>query len=281
MPKRYLCQKHSHSGVGDWHRPAPYEPLKKYFSMQIRYCLLLLAALLQPAGSAAQSVLNVRAEARGNLVHISYDLKGSLPGQLFRVTVFSSHDNMQEPLQHVRGDVGEGVSAGSRQIEWGAAKELSRFSGELTFRVQAVLTFSPFALRTPREAGTVYRRGRTYQFQWAGGLANEQLKLELYRDSLPNVVITRTLNTGKYAWEIPVDVQPGENYRLKVSSLGDPGNYRFSPFFTIRRKIPTAFKLVPLGVAAATGVLLIPRPAPAGPGGGDEQELPGAQGPPK
>ncbi len=244
--------------------------------MRIYYCLLLLAALLQPAGSIAQSVLNVRAEAKGNLVYISYDLKGSLPGQLFRVSVFSSHNNMQEPLQYVRGDVGEGVAAGSRQIEWGAAKELSRFTGELTFKVQAVLTFSPFALKTPREAGTVYRRGRTYAFQWAGGLANEQLKLELYRDSLPNAVITRTLNTGKYTWEIPVDVQPGDNYRLKVSSLGDPNNYRFSPFFTIKRKIPTAFKIVPLGVAAATGVLLIPRRPPAIPR--EDDELPGDPG---
>ena len=246
--------------------------------MQIRYCLFLLAALLQPAGGMAQSVLNVRAEAKGNLVYIAYDLKGSLPGQLFRVTVFSSHNNMQEPLQHVRGDVGEGVSAGSRQIEWGAAKELSRFTGQLTFKVQAVLTFSPFALRTPREAGTVYRRDRTYPFQWVGGLSGEQLKLELYRDSLPNAVITRTLNTGKYAWEIPVDVQPGDNYRLKVSSLDDPNNYQFSPFFTIKRKIPTVLKIVPLGVAAATGVLLIPARQPGTPG--DDEELPGSPGPP-
>ena len=242
--------------------------------MRIHYCLLLLAALLQPVGSIAQSVLNVHAETRGNLVYISYELKGSLPGQLFRVAVFSSHNNMQEPLQYVRGDVGEGVSAGSRLIEWGAAKELSRFTGELTFKVQATLTFSPFALKTPREGGTVYRRGRTYQFQWAGGLDNEQLKLELYRDSLPNTVITRTLNSGKYAWEIPVDVQPGNNYRLKVSSLNDPNNYRFSSFFTIKRKIPTAFKIVPLGVAAATGVLLIPS-RQAGPSG-EEEDLPGS-----
>jgi hypothetical protein len=244
--------------------------------MQIRYCLLLLAALLQPAGSMAQSVLNVRAEAKGNLVYISYDLKESLPGQLFRVTVFSSHNNMQEPLQYVRGDVGEGVSAGSRQIEWGAAKELSRFTGELTFKVQAVLTFSPFALQTPRETGIVYRRGRTYQFQWAGGLAGEQLKLELYRDSLPNAVITRTLNTGKYDWEIPVDVQPGDNYRLKVSSLDAPNNYRFSPYFTIKRKIPTVLKIMPLGVVAATGVLLIPSRPPGIPE--DQRELPGNPG---
>jgi hypothetical protein len=260
-------------------RARPLRAPKEKVSMQIRYGLLLLAALLLPAVSMAQSVLNVRAEAKGNLVYIAYDLKGSLPGQLFRVTVFSSHNNMQEPLQYVRGDVGEGVSAGSRQIEWGAAKELSRFTGELTFRVQAVLTFSPFALKTPREAGTVYRRGRTYSFQWAGGLANEQLKLELYRDSLPNAVITRTLNTGKYAWEIPVNVQPGDNYRLKVSSLGDPNNYRFSPFFTIKRKIPTVLKIVPLGVAAATGVLLIPARQSGPPE--EQQELPEAQGPPR
>lgn len=255
------------------------EHLKKYLSMPNRYCLLLLAALLHPAGSIAQSVLNVRAEAKGNLVTIYYDLQGSLPGQLFRVSVFSSHNNMQEPLQHVRGDVGDGISPGSNTLEWGAAKELSRFTGELTFRVQATLIFSPFALKTPAEAGAVYRRGRSYSFEWAGGLADEQLQLELYKDSLLNAILTRTRNGGKYTWEIPVDLIPGENYRLKITSINSPANYRFSNFFTVRRKIPTALKIVPLGVAAAAGVLLIPRPEPGVPE--DENELPGSPAPPR
>ncbi len=255
------------------------EHLKKYISMPNRYCLLVLAALLQSAGSIAQSVLNVHAEAKGNLVYIYYDLQGALPGQLFRVSVFSSHNNMQEPLLHVRGDVGDGISPGSRKLEWGAAKELSRFTGELTFKVQATLIFSPFALKTPKEAGTVYRRGRSYPLEWAGGLADEQLQLELYKDSLLNATIIRTSNGGKYNWEIPVDILPGENYRLKISSINSPANYRFSHFFTIRRKIPTALKIIPFGMAAATGVLLIPgrEPGPAP----EETDLPDPVPPPR
>jgi len=242
-----------------------------------RYCLLLLAALLPSSGSIAQSILNVRAEPKGNLVYIHYDLEGALPGQLFEVTVFGSHNHMQTPLTFVRGDVGSNVSPGRKKIEWGAAKELSRFAGEITFRVEARLTFSPFALKSPTGDRTVYRRGRSYPFEWNGGLADEPLQLELYKDTLLNAIITRLPNDGKYSWKIPLETLPGDQYRIRVASVANPTNYKFSNPFTIKRKIPTALKIVPLGIVAGTGILLLPGREPGQP---ENDDLPGSPGVP-
>lgn len=190
--------------------------------MRIVYFLLPFCCLLSLTATS-QSVTNLNAETRGNVVMISYDLNGSLAGQLYQVVVYSSHNQMAEPLVHVRGDAGADVTPGTnKKIVWGAFKELSRFEGPLSFKVEATLTYAPLQKPVVDEK---YRRGRTYDLAWKGGVDGENVQLELYRDTILNAVITRTGNQGKFTWELPTDLTPGTNYRLRVASVSTPANY--------------------------------------------------------
>lgn len=87
------------------------------------YFYLLLFFFFNIHFVAAQRVNNVRAQAKGNIVMINYDLLGTISGQIYNVTVYSSHNGMAEPLTQVRGDIGPDIKPGqNKSIEWGAKK---------------------------------------------------------------------------------------------------------------------------------------------------------------
>lgn len=204
----------------------------------------------------SQRVTNVRAQAKGNLVAITYDLQGTISGQLYEIQVFSSHNNMAGLLTYVRGEVGTNQKPGrNKKIEWGAKNELSNFEGDITLEIRATLTFSPMRFTNPQGA-TVYKRGNNYKMSWLGAIANENLQLELYRDSTRKFEIVRVENKGSYIWDIPQHVEPGKNYRLKISSVDKPSNFSFSSPFTIKRKTSTILKALPVGVAAGVAYIL-------------------------
>ena len=225
--------------------------------MKILYVLLM--AVIVQSGAKAQEVSNLRAETKGNLVIINYDLAGSLPGQLFGIKVFVLRNGQTDSLLYVRGDVGRNVVPGrGKRIEWGAKKEIGVFDNTLAFRVEATLTFSPIALKNPAGAA-MWRRGKGHTIDWAGGVENEDLQLELWKDSTLGFIITRTANQGKYDWQVPVGLAPGDDYKIRLASVAAPTNFRFSEPFSIRRKIPLAAKLIPVGVAVGVGTWLLVR----------------------
>ncbi|QHT71578.1 hypothetical protein GXP67_35395 [Rhodocytophaga rosea] len=219
--------------------------------------LLFLGLLTFTSYTYGQRVTNVRAQARGNVVTLTYDLQGTIIGQLYKVEVFSSHNEMAQPLVHVRGEVGPDMKPGiNKIIEWGSMKELGDYDGEISLEVRATLTFSPIRFTTPK-SNAIYKRGKSYKFNWLGALPNENLQLELYSDTTRQYELGRLLNKGVYQWEIPVNAAPGKTYRLKISSVETPGNFIFSNYFTIKRKTPTAWKVVPAGVITGVALYLI------------------------
>ena len=226
--------------------------------MKKKYTLVcILAFLICSAKLSAQEITNIRAETKGNLVIIQYDLTSKIAGQLFEVSVFSSHNSMQEPLVYVRGDVGVNVVPGrNKRIEWGAKKEIGVFDGQLSLKLEAKLVFSPMIVRTPKE-DTYIRRGRNYEITWDGGVEQENLQLELWKDSTLSFIINRVPNAGKYTWELPMTLAPASTYKIRLMSVAAPSNFDFSEPFEIRRKIPMAAKLAPVGIAVGVGTWLL------------------------
>jgi hypothetical protein len=211
------------------------------------YISLLLVFLVVPTW--AQRITNVQAQLVGDYVSIQYDLSGEIPGQIFEVALYSSHNDFTEPLKQVRGAVGPDITPGRQKaIEWGAQKELTRFTGEITFEVRANLTFSPIAIQNP-QVESVFRRGHAYKLQWKGGLAGEKLRLELIRDGFPNQVIDNVPNTGNYTWRVAEETPIAENYRLKITAQSNNVlNTKTSDLFVIKRRIPLIAKFVPAGI---------------------------------
>ena len=215
--------------------------------MHYLYISLLLVLLVVPA--RAQRITNVQAQLVGDYVSIQYDLAGEIPGQVFEVAVYSSHNEFSQPLKQVRGAVGPDITPGrEKAIEWGAQKELTRFTGDVTFEVRANLTFSPIAIQNP-EVESVFRRGHAYKLQWKGGLAGEKLRLELIRDGFPNQVIDNVPNTGAYSWRVAEETPIAENYRLKITAQSNNVlNTKTSDLFAIKRRIPLIAKFIPAGI---------------------------------
>jgi hypothetical protein len=224
---------------------------------------------------AAQRVTNVRAQAKGNIVMVSYDLLGTISGQLYTIAIYSSHDGMAKPLTQVRGDIGPNIKPGqNKSIEWGTKKELSNFEGDVTVEVRATLTFSPMRFTSPQK-NALHKRGKSYKINWLGAVANENLQIELYNDTSRVYEINRTTNKGTLEWEIPLNTEPGKNYKYKISSVDNPANHTFSNTFIIKRKTPTWVKLTPL-TAVAGGILfyIITNRKPGTTDTGGEKDLP-------
>ncbi len=229
----------------------------------MKYGYLLLLLLLPATGSWAQKISNIRAQATGDYVTIYYDLEGTLAGQLFKVELYSSHNQFQAPLHHVRGDAGPGVTPGKKKtIEWGAQKELASYQGEIIFEVKAQLVFSPIVLQTP-QANDKYRRGKSYILNWWGGVEGENLHLELLREGMEDKLIAEVPNKGSYIWEIPAGMPVGNNYRLRISNQTGKAS-QTSENFTIKRRVSSAVKFVPLGILASAGLILLGRNSSGG-----------------
>jgi hypothetical protein len=231
---------------------------------QFFYFLLFFLLPLQTV--LGQTITNVRAETSGDVIYIYYDLQGTAEGQLYQVTLYSSHNDMAQPLTYVSGDAGPNVQAGAtKKIEWQAKKEILRFNGQLTFEVQASLLSSPLRIKSPALA-TAYKRGKSYPLAWEGGMAGENVRLELFQGTAKVNDIARVNNNGTYTWSIPAATPLGNNYKIKVSSVDKPDNTYLSESFAIKRKVSTVVKVLPVAILAGAAVYLV---TSGGGGGGN------------
>ncbi|QHT71288.1 hypothetical protein GXP67_33855 [Rhodocytophaga rosea] len=228
------------------------------------YLLLFLTLPLEQA--LGQTITNVRAETSGDVINVYYDLQGTAEGQLYQITLYSSHNDMAQPLTFVSGDTGPNVQAGAaKKIEWQAKKEILRYTGQITFEVQASLLLSPLRIKSPALASS-YKRGKSYPLTWEGGMPGENVRLELFQGTSKVNDIARVNNNGTYTWSIPAATALGNNYKIKVISVDKPDNSHLSENFAIKRKVSTVVKVLPVAVLAGAAVYLI---TSGGGGGGN------------
>ncbi len=87
-------------------------------------------------------------------------------------------------------------------------------------------------------------------------MEGENLHLELLREGMAAKLIAEVPNKGSYIWEIPAGMPVGNNYRLRISN--QTGNAsQTSENFTIKRRVSSAVKFVPLGILAGAGLINI------------------------
>lgn len=191
----------------------------------------------------AQEVSYVQAVVTGDFVSIYYTLESHIPGQVFEIDVFSSHNDFQEPLKHVRGEVGPDILPGKmKKIEWGVKNELEQYSGEVTFEVRAKVMHFPVTILFPQSL-THMQRGHTYKLTWEGGLPDENLLLTLQREGNQPIPIAVVANNGSYEWKVPKNLPEATNYYLEISGWGDKSKYKSkSGLFAVKRRVPHYLK---------------------------------------
>jgi len=222
------------------------------------FIIIGLLTLLSIIKLKAQSVENVVASFDGENITITYDLNHPNSEQLFSISTFSSHNNYQTALALVRGDVGKNISVGvGNEIVWSVKNELPPyFNDEISFKIKAkYVAVADFKI-TPL-ANNGFKRGSNLELKWQGGSANDQIKIDLLKNSIVQQSIIETQNSNSYQWEIPKKQKPGSTYALRVSSTTNPNQKASTDFFKIKPKIPIYLKIgVPIILGVVVGVLV-------------------------
>lgn len=104
--------------------------------------LFTAVLLIFPIAGFTQEIGNIRAEQRGDRIHIYYDLTGMAVDQPTIVRVFLSTDGGKtygEPLKSVTGDVGVVIGPGmNRHIIWDVLDEVDELvSEQAKFKIKA------------------------------------------------------------------------------------------------------------------------------------------------
>jgi hypothetical protein len=221
------------------------------------YILLLL--FFPCTYSVAQQVSNVRAEAKGDVIYVYYDLKGFMDNQKYKISLFSSHNQLEEPLALVSGNVGDTITAGKdKRIEWQAKNELSRYNGEISFQIQATLVYSPLAMASS-QIKKEYKRAKAHTFSWRGGVADEKIRLELFNGNTRVAETEDIPNKKQYKLKIPANAKPGDQYRLRVTTLNHPDNSTLSNTFSVKRRYSWPVKLIPAAIVAGAVIYQLTR----------------------
>ncbi|MDN5205273.1 Ser-Thr-rich GPI-anchored membrane family protein [Fulvivirgaceae bacterium BMA10] len=195
----------------------------------------------------------------GDEVHIEYNLIANIEGQTFDVVLYCSDSlDFEQRLYLATGDVGKNISPGiGKKIIWSNKNELTAYDlEELDFRIAVNLNTSKLFFIYPRN-NAIFKRGSTEKIEWQGGANSENLQLELYKFDVRQTLVGHTINKGNYVWSIPKSVKPGNNYRIRMKIANKQGEAVFSERFEIKRKVPTAFKLIPVGGLLATLAIVI------------------------
>ena len=224
---------------------------------------LLAGLMVMSADHWAQSLENLNASFDGEKLIVTYSLIYADANQKFKVVLFSSHDNYNQPI-FATGDAGENVLPGKvKRAVWNAKDVLPiDFDGEVLIKIKATrvaapkLTFAPLAI-------TTYKRGNTVSMKWTGGYRTDKIHIELIKDNKVNLLVVDQINnTASYEWKMPKKVK-GRNYTLRVSNAAKPNELTESIPFIVKPRIPFLVKVIPMvAIGAAVAILKGGGPTP-------------------
>lgn len=220
--------------------------------MRIPLLLILLFACFQ---LSAQRLENIKAEpvGGGETVIITYDITGAPADQKFKVSVYSSHNNYSTPLSLVSGDVTEVTPGTGKRIVWNARSEMVEFTGDITFELRADPIVQALTVKTPSGV----KKGKTATINYTGVNAGDNAKLELIRSGIVVNLIGTTNEPSKYSWHVPIDVDKGSDYQIRLTA---GGRVVTSGNFAIKQKIKPIWIIIPAAVVTGVVVFLLVKP---------------------
>ncbi len=206
----------------------------------------------------SQNLIIKSVSIKGNDVIVDYDLLDDDLNHKYTLRLYSSQDNFVQPLTNVEGDVGIDQSVGgNKQIIWHVKDELGEdFKGDVSLELKGKL-YIPFVTLNNFEDISSMKRSRPYNVTWAAGRGSNVLTFDLFNGKNEIVhTYTNIANVGEYQLEIPKDVKPGKNYRFRITDQRNKEDVVFTPYFTIRRKVPLVAKVALVGLTGSGAVLL-------------------------
>ena len=201
----------------------------------------------------AQSVSTVQAAVVDGKIEIVYQMTNLKPGQRFQVRLYSSNDNYAKPIEkNLTGDIGDNVRAVSvnKIIMADPIGTLGEITGDLSFKVKALLSYNPVTLLAPTSTFK-QKRKRNVKIVWSGGLKNDQVSIDLYRNDIlltQNIYIAPNNVENKATFKFPkVKLGDGYSMKLNMTSLEAPVDI---PQFKVKRRTSMFGKLIRLSILA-------------------------------
>ena len=220
--------------------------------------LVTFAATLTLGSAHAQSFANIVAEAHGDQVTITYDIKDAAPDQKLNVSVYEVYNENLRLLKVVTGAVGLVTPGVGKKIIWDARTELqSAFSESrsIEFELRAEV-YNPIAIS---DIASSYKRGRVVNLSWTGGVPDEDVTIQLKGPLGVAVLKTGQLNAEKkYSYEIPRSARKSSDNKFLI--IGKNSGSAESNAFAIKRRTPLMLKVLPFLAAGAVGAVLLMEP---------------------
>jgi hypothetical protein len=177
-------------------------------------------------------------------------------------------DGYTRAISKVRGDIGENITPGTgKKVIWEAKSDLGEYKGKISVELRGRAA-TVFVTLTNNLDGSKFKKGNSVPVRWEGGDPSLQLNVELYNGNSRVNGSSNVSNNGSYSIAIPKDVEPGSDYRIKVSDASNSSRSLYSGNFTVAKKSKTMLFVLP---ALAVGGVVA---ALAGGGGKKEEGIP-------
>ena len=200
--------------------------------------LILIGVLLSPL-LFSQTFQNIRKRVDEDKIIIIYDLVSIDIGSRVKVSVFSSHDNFETPLNNVSGDVGFVMPGPNRRITW-LAGDLIKSADTLTFQFKGEVVYG-LKFTNPSENQN-FKRGITHTLSWEGGILKDTITLILQTPNGEDQQLIQTDSKNSFDWDIPKDAKTGRGYTLKMTNNETVIEHRFA----IKRRLSLAWYSLPV-----------------------------------
>ena len=224
---------------------------------------IFLAAFFTSCAVAGQNLAIKNVELDGEKIIVNYDLEDSNPRNEYKLDLYASKDNFATPLSKVSGDVGPEVKPGlNKKIIWSVREEIGGYKGRIALEIRGKV-YIPFVKLQNFNAGTVYKKGKSYNLSLKAGNTNP-IHVELYKGSQRISGEMNHPNNGAYTLTIPGNSKPGSDYRIKITDSKNAEELIYSPNFKVKPKVPAWLKIA-VPVLVAGGII-----AAIGGGGGEK-----------
>lgn len=247
--------------------------------MTLRAILLCAGCCIVAAASSGQSLANLKTSFDGEKMVIIYDLLFAEPGQKFKVSFYSSHDNYSRPLSLLTGDAGESVNPGQgNRVVWDAKNTLpADFDADITIKIKVSKggTGASNKLTTKALDKGSYKKGESLTLRWSGGNTGGKVNVTLYKDGARQQVIADKIsNSQEYTWVVPKKGLSGKGYTLRVTNAANETELSDSQPFGVKSKIPMLL-IIPAVVLVGVTTFVVTSGGSEPPPEQGEDELPG------
>ena len=232
--------------------------------MKLKLNLIFVLTFFVITIAKTQELDSVSMTFENGLVVVRYDFLKGEDGENYELYLYGSHDNFVEPLQYTTGNVGKKIRLGpGKIIYWDAKKELGVFKGDFSLKIKGT-KYVPFVSYENISIDLKIKRGETFIIKWIPSTKASNVLLKIQRYGVPISEPLIVENSGIFSWDIPANMKAGKGYTVQILNTENLLKEETSVSFSVRRKVPLAYKIIPALVVVGIGAYLFTKDEESG-----------------